>query len=287
MTKDMKYIKYFALAAALMLGAAACQKHVIEFAESDSVKGKAQFQIIYAEPIAATTANRIDSVFVNGQIYNTINMPQKLTVNGIIPYPNGYYVAPAGQVNLKFYRGKDSDGKSKLVYDQTFTLSERKQQVIVYNLEAAPVILDDEYPYTSHSTGATPATFDTDSLVSYRFINMLFQSPGVPYAGKVQYQWSNNSTRAGRATVGDWHNIGSPVGFGEQTIRDVAVVHKTVFNSSGSQELQFRALDEEGNMIGNGDYWTAFIGRVNTHMMRGCVTGSPSAAYTQFINNVQ
>ena len=283
--KIMKNIQYMLIAvfALLLVG---CEKHEIEFNASDPVTGKAQFQIFYAEPITNNTANRIDSVFVNGQLYNSINMPQKLTVNAVIPYPNGYYTAPAGMTNIKLYRGKDANGNAKLVYDVSVNLPERKQMIIVYDLTADPIILDDEYPYPKYSTGATAATFGTDSVVSYRFINMFFEKPGVPYSGKLQYQYSNNSGSS--YTAGDWYNLGEPIGFGEQTERVEAIVHKTVYNSSGYQTLRFRCVDPQGNTVTRTtDYWTAYIGRINTHLLRGCMTGSPAAGYTQIINNVQ
>lgn len=283
--KIMKNIQYLLIAVfALLL--AGCEKHEIEFNASDPVTGKAQFQIFYAEPITNNTDNRIDSVFVNGQLYNSVEMPQKLTVNAVIPYPNGYYVAPAGMVNIKFYRGKDAGGNAKLVYDVSVNLSERKQMVLVYDLTTDPIVLDDAYPYDKYSAGATAATFGTDSVVSYRFINMFFAEPGVPYSGKLQYQYSNNSGSS--YTEGDWHNLGEPVGFGEQTGRVPAIVHKTIYNSSGYQTLRFRCVDPNGNTVARTtDYWTAYIGRINTHVLRGCMTGSPSAGYTQLINNVQ
>ena len=284
--KIMKNIKYL-LIAVFVLFLAGCEKHEIEFNESDSVVGKAQFQIFYAEPITNNTANRIESVYVNGQLYNSIDMPQKLTVNAVIPYPNGYYVAPAGMVNIKFYRGTDESGQPKLVYETNVNLPERKQMVVVYNLNEDPIVFDDQYPYDKYTTGVTSSTFDTDSIVSYRLINMFFESPGVPYAGKLQYQYSNNS---GTSYVdGDWHNLGEPVGFGEQTARVNAIVHKTVYNSSGYQTLRFRCVDPATGVTvtRTTDYWTAYIGRINTHVLRGCRTGSPSAGYTQIINNVQ
>jgi hypothetical protein len=284
----MKSIKYIALAAALVFSAAACQKHVIEFNASETVtSAQAQFQIIYAEPITVSNANRIDSVFVNGKLYNSIKMPQTLTVNGIIPYPNGYYVAPAGTINLKFFRGKQDDGSSKLVYEKDIVLQNGKYQVILYGMDKDLIILDDEYPYVNHSIGATADTFDTDSLVSYRFINMLHNADGTPYTGKLQYQYSNNSGSS--YTAGDWHNLGEPIGFGQQTTRNCAIVHKTVFNSSGSQTLRFRCVDPETGtpVSGTNDYWTAYIGRVNTHMLRGRRGGSPASGYSQYINNVQ
>ncbi|MBR5101374.1 MAG: hypothetical protein IKX34_08780 [Bacteroidales bacterium] len=282
----MKSIKYLVLAVVVVLFAG-CQVHEIEFAESESCEGKAQFQIFYAEPITNNTTNRIDSVFVNGKLYNSIEMPQKLTVNAVIPYPNGYYVAPAGMVNIKFYRGAEANGSAKLVYETSVNLPERKQMILVYDLNADPIILDDEYPYEKYMTGATSSTFDTDSVVTYRFINMFFEKPGVPYSGKLQYQYSNNSGSS--YTAGDWHNLGDPIGFGEQTARCPAIVHKTVFNSSGYQTLRFRCVDPDTGVTvtRTTDYWTAYIGRINTHVLRGCMTGSPSAGYTQIINNVQ
>ena len=75
---------------------------------------------------------------------------------------------------------------------------------------------------------------------------------------------------------------------GADSERVEAIVHKTVFNSSGSQTLRFRCVDPQGNTVTRTtDYWTAYIGRINTHLLRGCMTGSPAAGYTQMINNVQ
>lgn len=282
----MKNIQYLLIAAFVLL-LVGCEKHEIEFNPSDPVTGMAQFQVMYVEPIAVTTANRIDSMFVNGMLYNSINMPQTMAVNAVTPYPNGYYTAPAGMTNIKLYRGADAGGSAKLVYDVSLNLPERKQIILIYDLNADPIVLDDEYPYPKYSTGATAATFNTDSVVSYRFINMFFESPGVPYSGKLQYQYSNNSGSS--YTAGDWHNLGEPIGFGEQTARVEAIVHKTVFNSSGSQTLRFRCVDPATGVTvtRTTDYWTAYIGRINTHVLRGCMTGSPAAGYTQIINNVQ
>lgn len=282
----MKNIQYLLIAAFVLL-LVGCEKHEIEFNPSDPVTGMAQFQVMYVEPIAVTTANRIDSMFVNGMLYNSINMPQTMAVNAVTPYPNGYYTAPAGMTNIKLYRGADAGGSAKLVYDVSLNLPERKQIILIYDLNADPIVLDDEYPYPKYSTGATAATFNTDSVVSYRFINMFFESPGVPYSGKLQYQYSNNSGSS--YTAGDWHNLGEPIGFGEQTARVEAIVHKTVFNSSGYQTLRFRCVDPATGVTvtRTTDYWTAYIGRINTHVLRGCMTGTPAAGYTQIINNVQ
>lgn len=282
----MKNIQYLLIAAFVLL-LVGCEKHEIEFNPSDPVTGMAQFQVMYVEPIAVTTANRIDSMFVNGMLYNSINMPQTMAVNAVTPYPNGYYTAPAGMTNIKLYRGADAGGSAKLVYDVSLNLPERKQIILIYDLNADPIVLDDEYPYPKYSTGATAATFNTDSVVSYRFINMFFEKPGVPYSGKLQYQYSNNSGSS--YTAGDWHNLGEPIGFGEQTARVEAIVHKTVFNSSGYQTLRFRCVDPATGVTvtRTTDYWTAYIGRINTHVLRGCMTGTPAAGYTQIINNVQ
>lgn len=282
----MKNIQYLLIAAFVLL-LVGCEKHEIEFNPSDPVTGMAQFQVMYVEPIAVSTANRIDSMFVNGMLYNSINMPQTMAVNAVTPYPNGYYTAPAGMTNIKLYRGADAGGSAKLVYDVSLNLPERKQIILIYDLNADPIVLDDEYPYPKYSTGATAATFNTDSVVSYRFINMFFESPGVPYSGKLQYQYSNNSGSS--YTAGDWHNLGEPIGFGEQTARVEAIVHKTVFNSSGYQTLRFRCVDPATGVTvtRTTDYWTAYIGRINTHVLRGCMTGTPAAGYTQIINNVQ
>ena len=107
----MKNIQYLLIAAFVLL-LVGCEKHEIEFNPSDPVTGMAQFQVMYVEPIAVSTANRIDSMFVNGMLYNSINMPQTMAVNAVTPYPNGFYTAPAGMTNIKLYRGADANGSA-------------------------------------------------------------------------------------------------------------------------------------------------------------------------------
>ena len=288
----MKYIKYILLAVVCSLVFIECKKHELDLTDpSIGVEGLTEFQILYEEPVAVSPANAIDSVFVNGKLYNNLTI-NRLVVKGIIPYPNTYYTAPIGNVNIQFYRGKDAEGKGVVVYNKDVTLPKGKHQVIVYDMSKDPLVLDDEYPYPAHPV-ATPETFDTDSLVSFRFINLLYDKPGKPYEGKLQYQWSNNATNY---TNGDWNNLGQPVAFGEQTTREFCIVHKTVYNSQGSQTLRFRCVDPTtgemvtgtigGKTVNTGDYWTAYIGRANTHVLIHCLNDNPKLQYHQIINNV-
>ena len=266
----MRVLKYIALAAAAF-AALACGKHMVDF-NGDSATDKAMLQILYFEPINNISDNAMDSVYIND-----VRVSGTLYVYNQSPSSYRFFAVSPGAVNIKLFRGAEQDGSSRLVYERDVTLDAGRWQVVVYDLNEDPFILDDDYPYPNHSSGGDPATFNTDSLVSYRFLNVVYQSPGVPYQGKLQYQYMPKHDNT-------WHDLGEPVGFGEQTARVCVAVHKTVFNSSGSERVEFRCVDPEtGQFVAKtSDYWNGYIGRAYTHILRGCLTGSPIAHYSQF-----
>ena len=156
----MKFFKYLTYSLALMLMLVSCDKHEMKFVDNYEVVDMAEFQLHYFEPIANTATYYIDSVFVNGVLYSSVNgSGQLLPYNGV---PGGgvgkFFSVNPGDVNFKFYR------KGNIVYDQNVTLTKGKQNVIVHDMNMAPIVIDNGYPY-QHSSG-TPnvATWNTDSL---------------------------------------------------------------------------------------------------------------------------
>ena len=83
---------------------ASCDKHELMF--NTIPAGEAEFQLHYFEPINNAAAYYIDSVFVNGVLYSSVNgSGQLLPYNGV---PGGgigkFFSINPGDVNLKFYR---------------------------------------------------------------------------------------------------------------------------------------------------------------------------------------
>lgn len=274
----MKFTKYLLLVFPLAALIAGCDKHDLGYADSDLVGDRAMFQISYVAPKANNAANAMDSIYVNNKLVAGVTGSGRLLTTGQ-PLPYGasnytghYFVANAGSTNIKFYKNDN------VVYDRDVVLSEGRQKVFVYSLDQDPIVIKDIYPNEVTSGIPETDTFDSDSLCTIRFFNFFFENPTTPYAGKLQYQWSNNSDR--KCIKGDWHNVGEPVGFGEATEHCAVVVHKTVYNSAGYQEMWFRCIDEDGNML-KPDYWTFYIGRRYNHILRWCRTGTPAGAYQQ------
>lgn len=278
--KNVKYILFSAIAACALLS---CQKHGLSFAPEVAADNMAMFQITYVEPIAVNAANAIDSVFVNNKLVAGSTGVGQLTVNGTYPYgPSGatgkFFATKPGNTNIKFYR------KGNLVYDKDVNLKEGRQELYVFKLDEDPIILDNLYPYKGNPDRATTATFDTDSIARIRFINFSFKGDAdTPNPTKIQYQWCHDKSKGatGRGGVdGNWHNIGGPVAFGEATVFEPIQVWKETFNSGGNEQLWFRGIDEEGNVVIANDYWTTYIGTSVKHIYRGVVGGTPKAGIT-------
>lgn len=260
----MKIIKHIALALTVILSALACEKHEIIYRGGSSTDGKAMFQIFYVEPVSNTTSNYIDSVYVNGVL---VNGNHQLYVFNVLPAGNKFYTIDPGVINLKFFRGHADDGSSRLIYERDVTLKVGRCQVMLYDLNEDPIILDDQYPYIAHTETGDGETFNTDSVTSIRLINFAYASPGVPYPDKVQYQY---------LAEGSWRNLGEPIGFGEQTTRTTLSVHKSTFNSSGEQRFDFRCIVPGSEETGSPqvinyttDWWRCYIGMAYTHILRG------------------
>lgn len=267
----MKFFKYLTYSLALMLMVASCDKHEILY--NTDPAAEAEFQLHYFEPIKNVAANYIDSVFVNGVLYSSVNGSGQLTpYNGVPGGTTGrFFSINPGQAEFVFYR------KGEIVYQQTTTLKAGKQNVIVHDMNKEPIVIDNGYPYQHVSGTPTVATWDTDSLATVMFINLLYEEEGKPYEGKLQYQWQHQTTK-------EWHNIGEPVAFGEATPRTIIKIIKTpdIHNSEGTRRVDYRILTEDGvalqimnsggNMVDYSDYWNGSIGRSYMHFYSGIRT---------------
>lgn len=271
-----------------------CTKHKLIFDMTPVETNSAEIQIHYMEPVTDAAANYVDSVYINDVLVSSANGSGSLaTYNGV---PGGavgrFFVANVGSNNIKFMR------KGAVIYNQDVTLTAGKQNVIVHNLNQAPIVIDNEFPYWNRTAPATGAGWNTDSVIKVMFINLLYENATTPYPGTIQYQYQrvgNILDKITGAVIGTepdtWFNMGSPVAFGESTGRVEIVVHKQTFNSSGNQRLNYRILDENGNVlkVWNGsklvnysDYWNGYIGRVYMHFFSGVRTANPKPSVRQW-----
>lgn len=273
----MKAFKYLAIVLVAVIGFSACEKHELSHPYDEVGDRTAQFQVFYFAPVTNSSANYIDSVYVNDVLYSSAaGSGQLATYNGI---PGGgvsrFFGAAPGDIKLRFM--KDSVD----VYEKVVTLQKGQQGIFVYDLKENPVVI----PLPKFGEGRetpTPSSYDTDSVCFVRFINFLYEDKTTPYPGKLQYQWMRHNEDM------EWQNVGEPVGFGEATQFEMITVHKETFNSWGSQRIDYRILDEDGNVLKVGssaanasnysDWWTGTLGRAHTHTFAGVRIGSPACA---------
>ncbi len=265
----------FIISLLMVVSLVSCEKHEILYDTHDLANQSAEFQLHYFEPITNSSAYYIDSVFVNGTLYSSVNGSGQLaTYNGVPGGATGrFFAVEPGSVKFTFYRG------GSVIYDNVATLKTGKQNVYVYDLNEAPLVIENDYPYASKviRDPATSQTFNTDSIATGKIVNLIFERPGVPCQTKVQCQWRNDEKDASGDYV--WHNMGGPIGFGEATPLCGFIVHKTVFNSSGYQTLYWRFLKEDGSVftymnasgreVAFTDYWSTYIGRSYLYMLGG------------------
>jgi hypothetical protein len=248
-----------------------CEKHEIEY-DTTSIADQAEFQLHYFVPVTASSSNNIYKVEINNELYANSTAPLS-TYNAI---PNGavgkFYVVEPGSVNIKLYMGTDE----VLVYDQNTELVTGKQNIFVYDFDAGPIVLDNEYPYEAN------VTEDTDSITYIKFYNFLYETEGVPCDLRLQYQYLDPYTN-------EPINVGDPVLFGEATGWEQVRVIKSVYNSAGYARVDYRIkvvdtngnatedleiMNSSGNYVNYSDYWTGHIGRRRQHVMAGMRSSS-------------
>lgn len=288
MKKSMKYIKYVIGLLAVAAATVSCEKHELIYQGQELVGDKAMFHICYFEPLTSVAANHIDSVYVNGKYYGGVGGSGQLQVANLLPTSGTrYYTAPAGKTQITLYK------KGSVVYDKAVDLKSGKQDVYVPGLTMEPIVID-VAPF-NNTSAPEPGKFGTDSVLSVRLINFLYEPDGkggvAPTTRKVQYQWRNNSGEKDENGQFYWHNIGEPVAFGEATARGQVIVDKahfggSGFNTSGSCRINYRTVDAATGQELTTDYWTGYIGRGVDHIYWGVFGTTPSgyqkAKYTQF-----
>lgn len=262
----------------------ACEKNVVEYpATPIDDETTAQFQLHYMVPVSTGAANNINKVELDGQLLANETSP--LTTFNFIPSGavGRFFSAEPGTVNLKLYRGAVSS--LTLAYDQDFDLPAGKYNVIIHDFDRPPIIVKNEAPYPKLTTEHTGTT------AWVKFYNFLYETPGVPTALKLQYQFQY-TTDNDTGEKSEWANLGKPLSFGEATGWEPVTVNKTVEISSGTARIDYRirligedgsdqgslvVQNSAGNMVDYSDWWNAGIGRVYHHMFAGYRTDSPTS----------
>ncbi|RGX80727.1 hypothetical protein [Bacteroides stercorirosoris] len=178
----MKKIKYISigLLAAFFMGS--CEKMEVDYDAIPVGDDMAQFQIGHYTPVTSSAENNIYKVELDGKLL--ANSTNVLKYYNTIPGAGRFYYSKPGKVNLKLYQGTDL----KLVFDQDVTLIKGKQNVIIHDYNANPLILERNFdiPYP---LDPSKATFDTDTIGYIRFVNLMYESEGHPTTMKLQYQY--------------------------------------------------------------------------------------------------
>ena len=157
--------------------------------------------------------------------------------------------------------------------------------------------------------GGTHTMNNASRFQTIRFINLMYEEPGVPCDYKLQYMYQDPYDL-------EWYNVGEPVGFGE--ITDWAKIRINAYapersGQSGTGSNCNDADNRTGKVVSNGtcsiyykaniirndgtteeltystnsgssfssykDYWTATTGVRFFHVMRGCRISTGSNSY--------
>lgn len=281
----MKKLRNLMYVLTLMATVFSCKKHVIEY-NSKNVSGAAEFELHYMVPVVSGVANNIYQVEINDQLYANDDGPL-FTYNAV---PSGkvgaFFTTKVGQNNIKLYKST----ALVPVYDQNVTLTEGKQNVVVYDFDKPPIVFNTGFPFVAD------VTENTAEVSWVKFYNFLYDTIGVPTVLKLQYQWqyiTDNET----GDLSDWMNLGNPVSFGEATGWEKVHVNKTDTISSGHGRINYRirmidqsgadagsleVLNSRGNMVDYSDYWNAYIGRRYHHFLAGIRTANPVSGVRVF-----
>ena len=289
----MKFFKYIIIALASMVALVSCEKHGLGYdCEQVSDTENALIVIRRLIPEATSTATRAYVVKIDDQALWQGTVAY-LGQRDYVPAQSRHYIIKPGVHNLKLYLTADS---AEPYYDQNFEVKAGMQQVIITNLNAAPIVIDNtaEYP--------TDVTEHTGEAFFMRFVNLMYQDENYTIPDyKLQY-WYQDPTDL------EWYPASDPVGFGEasswyrihidqfapqrsgesgtgssRTWADNRVQHSV---TSGSCTIYYRikVIGNDGSDMGwftytrtggepttdYKDYWTGYIGRHEFHFFRGC-----------------
>ena len=297
----MKFFKYIIIAFASMVALASCEQHGLGYdCEPVSDTENALIVIRRLIPEATSNATRAYVVMIDDQPLWQGTVAY-LGQRDYVPAQSRHYIIKPGTHNLKLYLTADS---AEPYYNQDFTVKAGMQQVIITNLNAAPIVIDNtgEYP--------TDVTERTGEAFFLRFVNLMYQDENYTIPDyKLQY-WYQDPTDL------EWYPASDPVGFGEASSwyrihidqmapqrsgesgtgssrnwADNRVQHAV---TSGSCTIYYRikVIGNDGSDMGwftytrtggepttdYKDYWTGYIGRHEFHFFRGCRIATTSGS---------
>ncbi|MDR1742754.1 MAG: hypothetical protein LBR48_02910 [Dysgonamonadaceae bacterium] len=241
-----------------------CEKNEIDY-DAVSVEEMALFQLSHFTPVLRNTDYNIYKVELNGKMLS--NETSVLKYYNTNPAADAsvarFYATQPGTVNLKFYQSTNLNE----VYNQNVTLTKGKQNVIVYDYNKPPIVIDRGFDL-QYPQDPAKASFDTDTISYVRFINLMFEDDTKPTDMKLQYQYQytlhplytiadeqagkipdgkNVGDATGDATKSAWLNLGSPVAFGESTGFQPVPAIKTTYVSQGAARVDFRIVVSAAN----------------------------------------
>ena len=311
----MKVFKYLILLMLSIFVVASCGKDEIEY-DARPIQD-AEFQLHYFEPV---TPGKSDFYMYEIRINDKLVANNTTPLNSYNALPSGsvgrYFTASVGEVNIKMFQSTQLIP----VYDKNVTLKSGKQNVVIHDLNQAPIVFDTEYPFINESKSVY-----TDTIGHVKFYNFLYESIGNPTTLTLQYQYQyilhplyteedrdnglipedkEVGDATGDATRSPWINLGSPVAFGETTGWQQVPVKKSAFLAQGAANIYYRILVTSGGEVGvtmdadglllarttetnyplkpYSDYWSLTVGRRVHHFFSGIRSVQPGSAVRQF-----
>ncbi|MBQ5853475.1 MAG: hypothetical protein IIW53_05205 [Rikenellaceae bacterium] len=288
----MKFFKYIIIAFASMIALASCEKHDLGYDfEQVSDKENALITVRRLIPEATNTATRAYVLMIDDKpMWQGTGV--YLGQRDFVPSQSRHYIIAPGVHNLKLYLQATDE---QPYYDQNFEVKAGMQEVIITNLNAAPVVIDNTAEYPHDVTELTSEAF------WLRFVNLMYQDENYTIPTyKLQY-WYQDPTDL------QWYPASDPVGFGEASPwtkihvdqfapqrsgesgtgssyawADNRVQH-TVSSGSCTIYYKIKVIEEDGTeswftytrtggepTTDYKDYWTGYIGRHEFHFFRGC-----------------
>jgi hypothetical protein len=273
--KNIKNIKLLSLLLSVVLLAVSCEKHEIDY-DATPVDDKALFQLHLMIPVpAANSAYYVNKIELDDKSITNNNTLVLNTYNAVPSAAVGlFFTTDPGTHNLKLYTGTVSTGYT-LVYDKNIEFPKGKHNVIVYDYNSLPSIINNGQPFFNDNK-----SYDTDTIGFIKFYNLMFENAvvkdnvlqgGEPTKLKLQYQYqyilhplytladaAAGTIPEGKKvgdTTGDtsrsaWFNLGQPVAFGEATGWERVPVKKSSYISQGAANIYYRIFVAEGGIVG-------------------------------------
>src|SRR5690554_6586342 len=208
-----------------------CEKNVVGMDAELISDETTQIKLFYMVPLSSGTANNINKIELDGVLITNETTP--LNTFNFLPSGtvNKFFATKTGSVNLKLYRGAVSN--LTLAYDRNVNLLPGKQALFIHSFDADPVIIP-------HSTPLPEVVSEHTATAAWvRFINLMYETPGVPTNLRLQYQWQY-TTDYETGAKSEWAYLGEPVAFGEATGCEQIYVNKEVELSSGTARIDYR-----------------------------------------------